>query len=97
MCPKSMDERMGLMPTEDKDIAIKIFDRLGQIDGKLSGLEQIRQRADDAYDQSNKAFGMAEDNEKSISDLKTTLKWVAGFASGILVPFIIFVLGFIFI
>lgn len=96
MCPKSLDERMGLMPTEDKDIAIKIFDRLGQIDGKLSGLEQIRQRADDAYDQSNKAFGMAEDNEQKIQDLKTTLKWVAGFASGILVPFILFVLGFIF-
>ncbi|MEZ2459295.1 hemolysin XhlA family protein [Salinicoccus roseus] len=85
------------MPNEDKDIAIKIFDRLGQIDGKLSGLEQIRQRADDAYDQSNKAFGMAEDNEESLRELKTTLKWAAGFASGILVPFIIFVLGFIFI
>ncbi len=85
------------MPNEDKDIAIKIFDRLGQIDGKLSGLEQIRQRADDAYDRSNKAFGMAEDNEESLRELKTTLKWAAGFASGILVPFIIFVLGFIFI
>lgn len=97
MCPKSLDERMGLMPNEDKDIVIKIFDRLGQIDDKLSGQEQILQRADDAYDKSNEAFGMAEDNEKNIRDLQTTLKWAAGFASGILVPFIIFVLGLIFI
>lgn len=95
MCP-NIDERMGLMPTEDKDIAIKIFDRLGQIDGKLSGLEQIRQRADDAFDKSNKAFDMSEHNEKKLKELKVTLKWAAGFASGILVPFIIFVLGFIF-
>ncbi|MFB9861047.1 hypothetical protein ACFPFV_09330 [Salinicoccus siamensis] len=57
------------MPTEDKDIAIKIFDRLGQIDGKVSGLEQIRQRADDAFDKSNKAFDMSEHNEKKLKEL----------------------------
>lgn len=95
MCP-SIDERMGLMPTEDKDIAIKIFDRLGQIDGKLSGLEQIRQRADDAYDNSNKALGMAEDTDEEIKELKTTLKWGFGIGSSILIPFILFVLNFIF-
>ena len=93
----NIDERMGLMPTEDKDIAIKIFDRLGQIDGKLSGLEQIRQRADDAYDQSNKAFGMAEDNEEELKELKTTLKWGVGIAATVLIPFILFVLNFIFV
>ncbi|KIH70038.1 hypothetical protein SN16_11075 [Salinicoccus roseus] len=92
-----MEEGRDAMPNEDKDIAIRIFDRLGQIDGKLSGLEQIRQRADDAYDKSNTAFGMAEAAEENLQDLKTTLKWGVGFASGILVPFIIFVLGFIFI
>ena len=97
MCPKSLDERMGLMPNEDKDIAIKIFDRLGQIDGKLSGLEQIRQRADDAYDKSNEAFGMAEDNEKGLIELKTTLKWGVGIAATVLIPFILFVLNFIFV
>lgn len=97
MCPRSVDERMGLMPTEDKDIAIKIFDRLGQIDGKLSGLEQIRQRADDAYDNSKQAVRMAENTDSELADLKTTLKWVIGTAAGVAVPFIIFVLGFIFI
>ncbi|GAA3723375.1 hypothetical protein GCM10022378_11890 [Salinicoccus jeotgali] len=85
------------MPVDEKDIAIKIFDRLGQIDGKLSGLEQIRERADEAYDKSNKAFDMCQHNEKKVKELKLTLKWAAGFAAGILVPFIIFVLGFIFI
>ncbi|MBY8908219.1 hemolysin XhlA family protein [Salinicoccus roseus] len=97
MSPKSMDERMGLMPNEDKDIAIKIFDRLGQIDGKLSGLEQIRQRADDAYDQSNKAFGMAEDTDEELKELKTTLKWGFGAVASVLIPFILFVLNFIFV
>lgn len=85
------------MPTENKDIAIKIFDRLGQIDGKLSGLEQIRQRADDAYDGSKKAVRMSEDNAENLQNLKTALKWGLGFAATVLIPFILFVLNYIFV
>lgn len=85
------------MPTEDKDIAIKIFDRLGQIDGKLSGLEQIRQRADDAYDGSKTASRLAENTSVELKELKTFLKWGVGISATILIPFILFVLNFIFV
>lgn len=84
------------MAENNRDVELKIFDRLGQIDGKLSNLENIRDRANTAFDIAKSAEAKALENEEDMIEFKSTMKWIIGVIISILIPVSLFVLGLVF-
>lgn len=62
---------MIICPLEDKDTVIKIFESLGKIQGQLSGLDIIREKADNAHALASIAENQAKDNKEDINEIKT--------------------------
>ncbi|WP_060210491.1 hemolysin XhlA family protein [Sporosarcina koreensis] len=75
------------------DLVRDIYERLGGIEAKLDDVRAIRNTADAAQLVAKEALLKAESNGRDIEKLESTLKW----AIGIIIPVVLFILGYIFI
>lgn len=75
------------------DLVRDIYERLGGIQAKLDDVRAIRDTAEAAQLVAQEALLKAESNARAVEKLEATNKW----AIGIMIPVVLFILGYIFI
>ena len=69
----------------NEELTRDIYQRLGGIEAKLDDVRFIRDTANDAQKKAEMAQQTAEDNDKNLDNLTSTMKW----AFGLIVPTIV--------